>query len=350
MKKSFLATAVKAATLLTLTALSSTAFADPKIYGQIRLNTELVDTETKENGVVTEKSDRPTMNSRNSRIGFTGTEKISDKVELEYKLEYKIDIAESTDSNFSARHGYLALKHEDYGRLLAGRTITNDDNIITGNAWLWGTGIGPFSGHETAWASNGFLYTTPKFNNGTTTAFIQYGMDEGKAEIKDGKLVDNKGSRTFTTFKNGELTDISRDFVIIGAQYDGDKTTGGVAYTRAGDDLNALLVAADYQINDQWSVNGTAQYTDFNSNDNELALFGGVAYKVKDPVLAWVEASYTDNYKGYGNGEAVGVNVGASYDFSKTFKAFANVGFLKEEFNDTEIDSKGIELGAVYRF
>lgn len=350
MKHSFLATSLKITTLASIAALSTAAVAAPDIYGQIRMSFANEDVEKTKNGVTTKESARPQFNTGNSRIGFKGSEKLNDKLDLEYRLEYRVDVAESTGANFSARQGWIALNHADYGRLQAGRTISKDDDLVTGNAWLWGTGIGPFSGHYGDWVNNSFLYTTPKFNNGTTTAFIHYGMDEGKAEEVDGKLVDKKGSRLFTTFENGVAKTVSRDFVIVGAQYAGDKTSLNAAYTRAGSDLNSLLGSGDYKINDQWSVNSTVQYTDYNSNDNELALFAGVAYKPKDPITTWAELSYTDNYKGYGDGEAVGLNVGASYDVSKNLLGFANIGFSKEEYNKTEVDKKGIELGAVYRF
>ncbi|WII95372.1 porin [Moraxella haemolytica] len=339
MKHSVLATSLKVATLASIATLSTVAIAAPDIYGQIRMSFASESAETTKNGITTKDSARPKFTTGNSRIGFKGSEKLKDKLDLEYRLEYRVDVAESTSANFSARQGWIALNHADYGRLQAGRTISKDDDLVTGNAWLWGTGIGPFSGHAGNWVNNSFLYTTPKFNSDTTTAFIHYGMDEGK-----------KGSRSFITFKNGEEKSVDRDFVIVGAQYTKDKTSLNVAYTRAGNDLNSLLGSGEYTINDQWSVHGTAQYTDYNSNDNELALFTGVAYKPKDSVTTWAEISYTDNYKGYGDGEVVGLNVGASYDVSKNLLGFANVGFSKEEYNKTKVDKKGVELGAVYRF
>lgn len=342
-----LSTATKAISVLAITALSTSAFAAPDIYGQIRVSFTNTHSQTTKDGIVTHKPGALNFNTGNSRIGFKDSNKLNDKTQLEYQLEYKVDVAKSTSTNFSARQGWIALKNQDYGRLQVGRTLSRD-SLLMSNALLWGTGIGPFAGHGSGWANNSFLYTTPKFNDNTTTAFVHYGMDGSEKDTTGNK--NKKGSRSFTTFKNGEKTSVSRDFVIFGAQYTKDKLSLNTAYTRAGQDLNSLLGSGEYKLDDRWSVNGKVQYADYNSKNNELAVLAGVAYKPKDKMTTWAELSYTDNYQGYGNGKATGVNIGASYDINKNLLGFANAGFSKEEYHTTKTDKKGVELGAIYRF
>lgn len=346
MKQSLLATAIKTSSVLAIAALSAHAFAAPDIYGQIRMSLLYQNEKASKNNLVDiKKTDRSQLTTGNSRVGIKGSEKLTDNTDLEYKLEYKVDVAENTSSNFSARHGYLALNNKQYGKLLVGRTISQDDTISVGSAYLWGTGIGPNLGHDAAWVNNTIVYTTPKLNNGKTSAFIQYGMDEGE-----------KGGRSFTTFTKNKLTgkleakDVSRDFFLVGGTHKLGKTTLSASYTYAGSALNSLRGTVSHKLNDKITLDGLVQYTDFNSNDNELGLFAGVAYKVKEPMTAWVEAYHTDNFKGYSNGKASGLNVGTSYDFSKSLTAYANVGYAKEKYSTNNTDGKGFEIGALYKF
>ncbi|UNU72626.1 porin [Moraxella nasovis] len=367
MKKSPLAIAIKTTSVLAIAALSSQAFAAPDLYGQIRLSALAVDKTDTINDVATKTSARPDLSSGNSRIGIKGTEKLTDNTDLEYKLEYKVDVAENTGGNFSARHGYIALNNKQYGRLLVGRTISQDDYLSVSPAWWRNVGIGPVAGHDATWVNNSILYTTPKLNNGTTTAFIQYGMDEGSGAA-------GKGSRSFSTFKNNKETSLDRDFVIGGVQYAKDKVALNAAYTHAGKDLKSIRGSAEYKANDRLTVYGLAQLSDYNSNNDELAVSGGASYKINAPITAWAEAYHTDNYKGYADGKASGFNIGAQYDINKSLLAFASVGYAQdkywewdkkpeeivvknkiekktiETFNKKENTSKGIEVGMVYRF
>lgn len=343
MKKSLLAIAIKSTSVLAIAALCAQAFAAPEIYGQVRLSALQKSSESKKDGVVVKGTDRANLSSALSRIGFTGKEKLTDNTDLEYRLEYGVDVAESTTKNFAVRHGYLALDNKQYGKLLVGRTLNYDDNLSAGSAWLRNVGIGPDSGHSSSWVNPTVLYTSPKFNNDTTQAFVQYGIDQNKDA--------NKGPRTFTTFdKNGVEKEVQRDFVVGGVTYEkGDITLNG-AYTRAGHDLNSILGSGSYRINDQITAQGQVQYTDFNSKNKEFSVLGEVDYKVSEPLLAWVTAYHTDNYKGYANGKASGINVGGKYDLNKALFAFASVGYGQQKYSTTDTKEKGIEIGTVYKF
>lgn len=352
MKLSVLNTAIKTTTVLAVAALSTAAYAAPEVYGQVRLSLTSNDIETKVNGVVdgSKTNKRAEIGSGNSRLGFRGKEALTENTDLEYRLEYRIDVAENSNDNFSARHGYLALNNKQYGKLLAGRTISQDDYLDVSESWWRVAGGGYDFGHDAAWVNNTFVYNTPKFNNDKTYAFVQYGMDEGKSVVVDGNVVDTKGARSFHTFENGVAKSVSRDFVMLGAIHQDDKTYGGFTYTQAGNDLKSARGSVSYQATDRIKTYGILQYTDFNSDDNELAAFAGVAYKLKEPTTVWLQGYYSDNYKGYSNGESLGGTIGMKHNVNKNLTGFASLGFKKAEYGKTKVDGKGIEIGTIYRF
>lgn len=342
MKKLSLGTAIKSTCMFAVATLATQAFAQPEIYGQVRLSLVQNDIETKttqaDGTVTTTKEGRADLGSGNSRIGFRGTEALTDNVNLKYRLEYKVDVAEQNDKNFTARHGYLALDHKNYGELLVGRTISYDDNLDISPAWWRNVGAGPAFGHGSDWASNSIQYTSPKFNNGATNFTVQYGMDEGS------------NGREFATFKDGVATDVTRDFVIVGASHETDNSTFGVAYTRAGKALNAVAGSMSTKLSDKATLGAWAQYVDYNSNSNELGGLLALSYQISEPVGVWVEGSYADNYKGYANGENTKFSVGTTYDFNKSTKAFASVGYKDEKYGNIAKEGKGIEAGMIYKF
>ncbi|MDO4250074.1 MAG: porin [Moraxella sp.] len=330
MKKSHLATAIKAASVVALAACSMTVFAEttgPDIYGQVRMSMTYDDAD-----------ERAQLASGNSRLGFKGTSDLTENTKLEYRLEYRIDVAESSagsTTNFAARHGYLAFDNKKYGKILVGRTISHDDYLSTSVAWWRGTGIGYGTAHDAAWVNNTFVYTSPKFNGDKTQFFAQYGMDEGVG-----------GARSFNTFKDGVATTVERDFIMAGVMHEGEKANLNAAYTRAGGDLSSLRLSGTYKASDALTLLGLTQYTDYNSDDNELGLFAGAEYKINEPWSAWVEASFVDNVGGVASGEYKGINIGAKRDFSKSTFAFGNIGYA----DDAADDVVGVEVGMVHRF
>lgn len=340
MKKSPLGIAVKSACVFVAATLSAQAFAQPEIYGQVRLSVVKNDKETKVGGNTVSKTEgRADLGSGNSRIGIKGSEPLTENTDLEYRLEYKVDVAESTDSNFSARHGYLALNNKQYGKLLVGRTISYDDNLDVSPAWWHVEGIGAALGYGGgAWSSNTIMYTTPKFNNGRTDFTVQYAMDE------------RNNGRKFRTFKDGVATDVTRDAIVVGANHKTDNGSFTVAYTRAGDDFNALGGSMSVNLTEKATLGTTVHYVDYNSSKNEVGGYLGLSYKVTEPLGVWVEGAYADNYQGVTNQERTQLTVGTTYDFGKSTTTFASLGYSNTENGASKTKGHGVEVGAIYRF
>lgn len=358
MKKLSLSTAVKSACVVATTALCSQAFAQPEIYGQVRLSVLKEDKKETKASVTTKTSGRADLSSGNSRIGIKGSEPLTENTDLEYRLEYKVDVAESTDKNFSARHGYLALNNKQYGKLLVGRTISYDDNLDVSPAWWRLKGAGAALGYGGSdWSSNTVMYTTPKFNNGRTDFTVQYAMDEGKngrefRTFRDGQVVkgipDGKDEKGQDKMKDG----IYRDAVILGVNHKTDNGSFTFAYTRAGNDFNAFGGAMSVDVTDKATVGAMAHYVDYNSSKNEVGGHVALSYQVSEPVGFWVEGAYADNYQGVADQERTKFSVGTTYDFGKSTTTFASLGYNNVEngANKTKTQHHGVEAGIIYRF
>lgn len=313
MKKSFLATAVKAATLLTLTALFSTAFADPKISGRLYTSVLYEDADTTETNTVTgaatkTNSDRTTLNSGGSRIRFTGSEPLTNDVDLEYWLEYSIFLDnDGGDNNFTSRNTYLGLKHKDYGSVRIGRLYTPDDDIdYVDSGYLYASGASvPYSyyGQRT---NNTIQYISPKINDKTQIK-LHYAMDEDSTDVMTG--VNNHGG-SFTVFNDqGKPTTQKRDLISGHILHNDDKFDAGIAYTYAGD-FNSLRAMIWAKATDDLRVGVMAQQVDYNSGDKELGALVTGYYNIDGMTDVYAQAGYADNYKGWKDGERTTASLG----------------------------------------
>lgn len=102
--------------------------AAPEIYGKAFVTTDYIDTrinndDSKSRFKHTE-SDTAQVNSNFSRLGFRGSETLTDKTELIYRLEYGIQIDGSNEAAFSSRDTYLGIKNKNFGELRVGRNTS----------------------------------------------------------------------------------------------------------------------------------------------------------------------------------------------------------------------------------
>lgn len=333
-------TALKTATVLALATLSTQALAEPKVSGRLYLAATYEDTETKEttNGVTTtvKGDERTQLNSSGSRIRVTGDEKLSDNVDLQYWLEYSIKLDDDNltkdgkTNNFTSRNTYLGFKHKDYGTVRLGRIYTPDDDIdYVDNSYLYASGAGlPFSyfGQRT---NNTIQYITPKFNNGKTQIKLHYAMDED-AGLSTGSTNNNGG--TVSTLVNGQSVSTKRDIAVGHILHEDEKFDAGIAYTYAGD-FNAIRGMFNYKPTKAFSIGVLAQQTDYNSSDNELGALVSGYYKFNDTVDGYAQVGYTDNYKGWKDGEKTVASVGAIKWLKRDgtrVRTFATVSYVDE--------------------
>ena len=94
-------------TLVAATTMIPVAQAAPTVYGKAYVTVDYVDEESE-----TVDNDEIQLNSNSSRIGFKGSEPITDNTDVIYKLEYGIDVDENKGKNFKSRDTYLGLANK----------------------------------------------------------------------------------------------------------------------------------------------------------------------------------------------------------------------------------------------
>jgi predicted porin len=101
-----------------MSALSFNAQADVKVYGKANVSVQSTD---EGEGSATE------IKSNASRFGFKGSEKLDDGLEVIYKLEFQVDVADADSKgdkdNITARNQYVGLKGS-FGEVVIGRNDT----------------------------------------------------------------------------------------------------------------------------------------------------------------------------------------------------------------------------------
>lgn len=348
--------------ILAIASLSTQAFAEPKVSGRVYLSAlyDNIETKTTTDGITSKStSDRPVLNSGGSRLRITGSEKLGDKTDLEYWLEYNVKLdddnvtKEGKNNNFTSRNTYLGLKHKDYGTVRVGRIYTPDDDIdYVDNGYLYASGASvPFSyfGQRT---NNTIQYIKP-FNNEKTQVKFHYAMDEDTSLYKEG--VNNNGG-SVSTLVGGKSVSTKRDIAAAHILHEDEKFEAGLAYTYAGD-FNATRAMFNYKPTKELSVGIMAQQVDYNSGNNELGALLSSYYKINDKLDMYAQAGYAENYKGWKDGEKTTASIGAIKWLKKDgtkVRTFASLSYVDETsfslgdgnaLTKTQTEGFGIETG-----
>ncbi|VEG12681.1 porin [Moraxella cuniculi] len=368
MKKSPTLTAIiKAISVATppilLLSLPINATAEPKISGRFYLTTLQEKTDKKETnlstGVITQSKDnRTTLNSAGSRVRLTGSEKLTDDVDLEYRLEYSVYLDnDGNGNNFASRNTYLGLKHKKYGTMLAGRLYTPDDDIDYVNwGYLYAAGTSSPFGYHGQRTNNTIQYTTPKFNDGKTQIKLHYAMDE---VVKDDTDSSNGGK--FTVFgADGKPNEKRRDMIVGHMLHESEKFDTGIAYTSAGD-FKALRAMVSVKPTKELTVGLIAQQTDYNSGNKELGALVSGYYKLNQTTDIYAQAGTARNYKGYKDGEKTTASTGVIKWLKRDgarVRVFGSLSYSDEtsfkydgdDLVRVQSDALGLEAGLRYDF
>ncbi len=332
MKKSHLACAIAVGLIAT------TANASPKITGRFYLGELYQDVETKvtnttTNTTTTTSTSRPTLNSGGSRIRVEGSEALSDKADLEYRLEYSIYFDDDSRTNFTSRNTYLGVKHKDYGTVRAGRLYTPDDDIdYVDNSFLYANGAGHSFSYLGERTNNTIQYISPKLGDKTQVK-LHYAMDE------DVSATDTKG-------------DLFAGHVL----HEADKYNLGLSYVTRGKDFTSIRAMGTIKATDKLTLGLMGQQVDYDTSDNELGFTASAYYTINPMLDVYAQASRTDNYEGVKDAENTTASAGvikwlkrdgvrirvygsASYA-DKTTYATSGTDVIK-----TQTESIGVETG-----
>ncbi|PNK60022.1 porin [Psychrobacter sp. FDAARGOS_221] len=153
------------------------AQAAPTIYGKAYLTADYVDVES-----ATVDDDELQINSNSSRIGFKGSEAITNNTDVVYQLEYGIDVDGDSDKAFKNRDTYLGLANESFGEIRAGHMQSTTDyvNNVTpaAEAGFWDNLGGDGNMIDSGRIANTLLWKAPKINGMPLKFAAMYSTEE----------------------------------------------------------------------------------------------------------------------------------------------------------------------------
>ena len=358
MKKLLLATAVAALSV-------SAAHAAPTVYGKAFLTLDYVSTDYD----AANKTDEDTfkLNSNASRIGFKGSEELTDTTKLIYQLEYQIN-PDDDSQQFKSRNTYVGLAHNTMGTLLVGRNDTPlklaQNKVDVFNDTLFDMANAGVSGENRA--NNTLAYQSPALV-GMPVSFmaaaalsetdtdgdvlVKAATEVKPAEYRDRKVKDNGYSLSLAYDQNG---------IYLGGAYDKDMgannvNTGVIDNTWrlvAGLDMGkmnmvpGLTLGALYQQSQYYDNYSIVNNNRVNkaSEDEKSWLVSG-KYKIANTPWA-VKAQYvnTTDEKGVKDKDVNEIAVGGEYAFNKATTGHIYAGQISRDNNkDDTIVGTGIE-------
>ena len=382
MKKLLLATAVAALSV-------SAAHAAPTVYGKVFLTADYTDTNYDDNyranaTATSAPNDESTvkLNSNASRIGFKGSEELTDTTKLIYQLEYGIDVDADTNGKgqFYSLDTYVGLAHNTLGTVLAGRNDTPlklaQNKVDVFNDTLFDMANAGVSGENRA--NNTLAYQSPVIvgmpvSFMAATALSETDTDgdvlvtaktdavknadgtiktpEKPAVYRDRKVKDNGYSLSLAYDQNG---------IYLAGAYDKDMgannvNTGVIDNTWrlvAGLDMgkmnmvSGLTLGALYQQSQYYDNYSIVNNNRVNkaSEDEKSWLISG---KYKVGATPWaVKAQYvnTTDEKGVKDNDVNEIAVGGEYAFNKATTGHIYAGQIsRDNYKDETIVGTGIE-------
>ena len=368
MKKIALASAIALASI-------TAAHAAPTVYGKVFLTADYTDINYDDNyranaTATSAPNDESTvkLNSNASRIGFKGSEELTDTTKLIYQLEYQIN-PDDDSQQFRSRNTYVGLAHNTLGTVLAGRHNTPlkiaQHKVDVFNTTLLDMRNAGVSGKYRA--NNVVAYKSPTIVGMPVSFMAATALSETDADgdilvsaasgtkpavYRDRKVKDNGYSALLAYDKNG---------VYLAGAYDKDMGANNVNTTGVID--NTWRLVADLDMGKMNMVPGLAlgalyqqsQYYDnysiVNNNrvnkaseDEKSWLISG---KYKVGATPWaVKAQYvnTTDEKGVKNADVNEIAVGGEYAFNKATTGHIYAGQISRDNNkDDTIVGTGIE-------
>ena len=370
MKKLLLAPAVAALSV-------SAAHAAPTVYGKVFLTADYTDTNYDDNyranaTATSAPNDESTvkLNSNASRIGFKGSEELTDTTKLIYQLEYQIN-PDDDSQQFRSRDTYVGLAHNTLGTVLAGRHNTPlkiaQNKVDVFNSTLLDMKNAGVSGENRA--NNMVAYQSPVIVGMPVSFMAATALSETDADgnivvsaesgtkpavYRDRKVKDNGYSALLAYDKNG---------VYLAGAYDKDMgannvNTGVIDNTWrlvAGLDMgkmnmvSGLTLGALYQQSqyyDNYSIVNNKRVNKASEDEKSWLISG----KYKVGATPWaVKAQYvnTTDEKGVKDADVNEIAVGGEYAFNKATTGHIYAGQISR---DNNIDETIVGTGIEYKF
>ncbi len=334
MKKFTLAAAVAIASI-------ATAHATPTVYGKIFLSLDYTDTDDK-----TSKNNDTTkteLASHASRIGFKGSEKLTDNTDVVYQLEYAVN-PDNDSQQFGSRNTFLGVSHKQYGSVFAGRHDT-PFRLAKGGVDVFNA-YNELALHKAdvvgeVRANSVIAYKSPKLDNLPITF-------TGAVLLSEQTANSLAGTRERNTKDNGYSASVvyDKDGIYLAGAYDNNSNVNTTPVLELYID-KAWRIAGSVDLGKLNMVQGLtlgalyqdADIYDYSSNSKSWLVSGKYAINSTPWV---VKAQYINT--SFNNVDTDEVAVGAEYTFNKATTAHLYAGQIKKEnASDTTIVSAGIE-------
>lgn len=325
------------------------AQAAPTVYGKafLSLDGAKVDTDVTTNGVKqsTSANERTQLKSNGSRIGFKGSESLSENTDLMYQLEYRVEVdgdfhtervatdkkddkGETVYTNasrtrsFEPRDTYVGLANKQFGTVKVGRLSTIDGevdyaNVAKGGVY-GGDGIIGYDGHRT---NNAVSYETPNYNG---LSFLgMYVMKEDRANTLD------------------------REAFVAAVKYEPEDfpVKVGGAYTKIGAQ-NVMRVSGAYQVTDNLGFGALYQNTQYikgGDRENTLAVSG--TFSTSTPWAFYTQLDSANNVGGAKDTKAQRIVLGSTYAFNKATTAHLYGALSKGTVTTADVKTETIGMG-----
>lgn len=313
---------------LSLAAVSSAAFADVTIYGQVKAGVEVTKLEnaTSETKVVTN------LNDFGSRIGFKGHEALGDGLNAIWKVESSTPVS-GDNAGWNSRQSYIGLESRDFGTVRAGKMSNVLDDMGAVDPWEYNgeiAGLGKFTRYSAKELS--VRYDSPAFAG--FSGSVQYtprDNNDGLARLKANETTKQYGERS---------VDLSKLYVGLNYEQAGFFGKYGYGYAKnrvvaAGKDAHVHRVEAGYDANNLFVAVGYQYDKGFSGTPlkaQELAVTGAYSFGNVTPKLSYANGFSAKDFAGNKLDEKKYQQVvaGVDYDFSKRTTAFAQVGYLEQ--------------------
>ena len=321
-------------TLVAATTMISVAQAAPTVYGKAYVTVDYVDEESE-----TVDNDEIQLNSNSSRIGFKGSEPITDNTDVIYKLEYGIDVDENKGKNFKSRDTYLGLANKSFGEIRAGHMQSTTDyvNNVTpaASAGFWDNLGDDGNMIDSGRIANTILWKAPKINGMPLEFAAMYSTEEKDGDDGFGAALMFDQGAGFTAGVAYE-SDVNLDGDLI-------RGTASVDLAKLGNTNLPLVIGGLYQ---------EADIDD--ADEKEKGFVVSAEYGLQNfskPASVFIQYNNTSDVLGQKEVDSDQIVVGGKYYYKKNIIAHLYAGQNTLEEPDTkDRDLFAVGGGVEYKF
>lgn len=331
---------------LTVASIAPVVQAAPTIYGNLLLTLDYVDQEAEH-----EDDSDIQVNSNSSRVGFKGSDPITQETDVIYQLEYGIDVDGDDDQTFRSRDTYLGVLNKSFGEFRMGRNYSVVDyiNNVSHNVGYWDNiGISTLDSNDPVIPqalsltdgvriNSSMVWIAPQVDKLPLQLALMYSAEEAFGD--DDEREHGYGASLF--YDKGEG-------FTAGLAYDKDMSIHG--------DLTRGTVSADLTDHISYPVTVSALYqlSDYDDAEEEKGLIVAAdmaLHSFARPASIFVQYDKTKNLGGVDNFDSDQIVLGGRYEFKDNVIAHAYAGKNSaDKGSEIDIDVLAIGGGLQYLF